>query len=74
MGHPAGEPATAKLDTDSANVAEGSGENLPEILRLRGAVNARAILILEKGNEKMVIPGADMHRLRVGKGAGVIDL
>eukprot|EP00959_Pyramimonas_sp_CCMP1952_P067776 1414596-Pyramimonas_sp.AAC.1 len=34
----------------------------------------RAILSLEQGHEKMIVPGADMHRLLLGKGAGVLDL
>eukprot|EP00959_Pyramimonas_sp_CCMP1952_P179881 3761414-Pyramimonas_sp.AAC.1 len=55
-GDSAGKPAIAKLDTDSANVAEGSGENLPAILGLRGVSNTRAIFILEQGHEAMVIP------------------
>eukprot|EP00959_Pyramimonas_sp_CCMP1952_P247390 5171341-Pyramimonas_sp.AAC.1 len=34
----------------------------------------RAILILEQGHEKMIIPGTDMCRLLLGKGARVLDL
>eukprot|EP00959_Pyramimonas_sp_CCMP1952_P071001 1482444-Pyramimonas_sp.AAC.1 len=70
MGDSAGTPAIARLDTYSANVAEGSGENIPAILGLRSMSNMRAILILEQGHENMVIPGTDMHRLLLGNGAG----
>eukprot|EP00959_Pyramimonas_sp_CCMP1952_P238750 4989216-Pyramimonas_sp.AAC.1 len=69
-GDSAGTPAIAKLDTYSANVAEGYGENMPAILGLRSVANMRAILFLERGHEQMVIPGADMCRLLFGKGAG----
>eukprot|EP00959_Pyramimonas_sp_CCMP1952_P177914 3718654-Pyramimonas_sp.AAC.1 len=55
---PAGAPAVSRLDTYSASVAEGSGENLPAILGLRGMSNMRAILILEQGHENMIIPGS----------------
>eukprot|EP00959_Pyramimonas_sp_CCMP1952_P194614 4069754-Pyramimonas_sp.AAC.1 len=59
----------AKLDTHSANVAEGSGENLPAILGPRSVANMRAIQILQKSNEKMVIPSSDMHGPFLIKGA-----
>eukprot|EP00959_Pyramimonas_sp_CCMP1952_P412971 8653869-Pyramimonas_sp.AAC.1 len=36
--------------------------------------NMRAILVLEKGNQHMAIPGTDMYRLVLGKGARVIDI
>eukprot|EP00959_Pyramimonas_sp_CCMP1952_P036990 774134-Pyramimonas_sp.AAC.1 len=36
--------------------------------------NARAILILEQGHEKTIIPGAEMHKTLLGKGARVFDL
>eukprot|EP00959_Pyramimonas_sp_CCMP1952_P248503 5194444-Pyramimonas_sp.AAC.1 len=38
-GDSAGKPAMGRLDTYSANVAEGSGENLPAILGLRSMSN-----------------------------------
>eukprot|EP00959_Pyramimonas_sp_CCMP1952_P260383 5444443-Pyramimonas_sp.AAC.1 len=59
-GDPAGQPAATILDTYSANVAEGSGENLPAILGLRSMSNMRTILALEQGHEKMITPGAEM--------------
>eukprot|EP00959_Pyramimonas_sp_CCMP1952_P051594 1078232-Pyramimonas_sp.AAC.2 len=34
----------------------------------------RAILILEQGREKMIIPGSEMYKLLLGKGARVFDL
>eukprot|EP00959_Pyramimonas_sp_CCMP1952_P059317 1238823-Pyramimonas_sp.AAC.1 len=49
--------------------AEGSGENIPAILRLRSMSNMRTILILSQGHEKMIIPGSEMHRPFLGKGA-----
>eukprot|EP00959_Pyramimonas_sp_CCMP1952_P444728 9311906-Pyramimonas_sp.AAC.1 len=64
----AGKPAIARLGTYSANVAEGSGENLPAVLGLRSVANMRAILILSEGNENMVISSADMCGLLHGKG------
>eukprot|EP00959_Pyramimonas_sp_CCMP1952_P278872 5830950-Pyramimonas_sp.AAC.1 len=57
--NPAGAPAVPTLDTYSANVAEGSGENLFAILGLKSMSNMRTILILEQGHEKMAIPGSD---------------
>eukprot|EP00959_Pyramimonas_sp_CCMP1952_P376692 7889646-Pyramimonas_sp.AAC.1 len=66
-GDSAGTPAIARLDTYSANVAEGPGENMPAIFGLRSLENMRAILIFEHGHEKTVIPGTDMHRLLHGK-------
>eukprot|EP00959_Pyramimonas_sp_CCMP1952_P063562 1328344-Pyramimonas_sp.AAC.1 len=36
--------------------------------------NMRAVLILEQGHEKMIIPGSEKHRLLLGKGARVLDL
>eukprot|EP00959_Pyramimonas_sp_CCMP1952_P313232 6556417-Pyramimonas_sp.AAC.1 len=64
----------SRLDTCSANVAEGSGEHIPAILGLRGMSTMRTILILEQGHDKMVIPGSEMHKLLLGKGARVLDL
>eukprot|EP00959_Pyramimonas_sp_CCMP1952_P077831 1626927-Pyramimonas_sp.AAC.1 len=32
------------------------------------------ILILEQGHEKIIIPGSDMYKLLLGKGARVLDL
>eukprot|EP00959_Pyramimonas_sp_CCMP1952_P304998 6383180-Pyramimonas_sp.AAC.1 len=73
-GASSGTPAIARLDTYSASVAEGPGENMPAILGLKGMANMRAALILEQGHEKIVIPGTDMHRLSLGKGARALDL
>eukprot|EP00959_Pyramimonas_sp_CCMP1952_P357407 7484135-Pyramimonas_sp.AAC.1 len=67
-GNPAGKPAMAKLDTCSANVAERSGELLPAFLGPKNMANMRAILILQT-SDGMVIPGAEMNRLLLGKGA-----
>eukprot|EP00959_Pyramimonas_sp_CCMP1952_P115647 2417591-Pyramimonas_sp.AAC.1 len=67
-GDPAGKPSMARLDTYSANVAEGSGENLPAIQGLRSMSNLRTILILEQGHDKMIIPGSEMYKLLLGKG------
>eukprot|EP00959_Pyramimonas_sp_CCMP1952_P288958 6043357-Pyramimonas_sp.AAC.1 len=36
--------------------------------------NMRTILFLEQGHEKMVIPGVEMHKVLLGKGARVLDL
>eukprot|EP00959_Pyramimonas_sp_CCMP1952_P311240 6513681-Pyramimonas_sp.AAC.1 len=36
--------------------------------------NVRAIQILEKGRENMIIPGSEMHELLLGKGARALDL
>eukprot|EP00959_Pyramimonas_sp_CCMP1952_P105985 2216171-Pyramimonas_sp.AAC.1 len=33
-----------------------------------------AILILEQGREKMIIPGSEMYKTLLGKGARVLDL
>eukprot|EP00959_Pyramimonas_sp_CCMP1952_P461050 9480943-Pyramimonas_sp.AAC.1 len=71
---PAGAPAVPRLDTYSANVAEGYAENLPALLGLRSMSNMGAILILEQGHEKMIIPGAEMYNILLGRGAGVFDL
>eukprot|EP00959_Pyramimonas_sp_CCMP1952_P272918 5705116-Pyramimonas_sp.AAC.1 len=63
-----------RLDTYSANVAEGSGENLLAILGLRSMSNMRAILILEQGHEKMIIPGVEMYKVLLGEGCRALDL
>eukprot|EP00959_Pyramimonas_sp_CCMP1952_P109346 2287229-Pyramimonas_sp.AAC.1 len=34
----------------------------------------RTILILEQGRETMIIPGSEMYKLLLGKGARVLDL
>eukprot|EP00959_Pyramimonas_sp_CCMP1952_P466784 9490540-Pyramimonas_sp.AAC.1 len=68
-GDPAGAPAVPRLNTYSAHVTEGHGGNFPAILRLRSASNMGAILILKQGREKMIIPGVEMHRAPLGKGA-----
>eukprot|EP00959_Pyramimonas_sp_CCMP1952_P437035 9150614-Pyramimonas_sp.AAC.1 len=34
----------------------------------------RTILILEQGRGKMIIPGVEMHKVPLGKGAGELDL
>eukprot|EP00959_Pyramimonas_sp_CCMP1952_P197106 4121782-Pyramimonas_sp.AAC.1 len=60
MGAILRQPAIAKLDTYSANVADGPGKNLPATLHLRSMANVRAMLIFEQGNENMVIPGTGM--------------
>eukprot|EP00959_Pyramimonas_sp_CCMP1952_P322102 6740154-Pyramimonas_sp.AAC.1 len=44
------------------------------ILGLKSMSNMRTILILEQRHENMIIPGSDMHKLLLGKGAGVFDL
>eukprot|EP00959_Pyramimonas_sp_CCMP1952_P265465 5550895-Pyramimonas_sp.AAC.1 len=36
--------------------------------------NMRAVLILEQGHEKVIIPGSEMYRLFLGKGARVCNL
>eukprot|EP00959_Pyramimonas_sp_CCMP1952_P212558 4447591-Pyramimonas_sp.AAC.1 len=36
--------------------------------------NMRTILILEQGHEKMIIPGVEMYKVLLGKGARVLDL
>eukprot|EP00959_Pyramimonas_sp_CCMP1952_P179157 3745216-Pyramimonas_sp.AAC.1 len=64
-GDPAVAPAVQRLDTYSANLAEGSGENLPAILGLRSMSDMRAILILEQGHERMIILGAEIHLLGI---------
>eukprot|EP00959_Pyramimonas_sp_CCMP1952_P299760 6269929-Pyramimonas_sp.AAC.1 len=51
-GDSAGQPAVPRLDTYSANVAKGSGENLHAIMGLRSMSNMRAILILEQGTRE----------------------
>eukprot|EP00959_Pyramimonas_sp_CCMP1952_P348879 7309612-Pyramimonas_sp.AAC.1 len=48
-GDPAGGPAVPRCDTYSANVSEGSGENVFAILGLRSMFTMGAILILEQG-------------------------
>eukprot|EP00959_Pyramimonas_sp_CCMP1952_P436910 9148087-Pyramimonas_sp.AAC.1 len=68
-GGPAGAPAVPRLDACSANVAEGSRENLLAILGLRSMSNMGTILTLEQGREKMIIPGSEMYKLLIGKGA-----
>eukprot|EP00959_Pyramimonas_sp_CCMP1952_P239542 5006253-Pyramimonas_sp.AAC.1 len=41
---------------------------------LRGMSNMGTILVLEQGREKMVIPGSDMYKLPLEKGAGVFGM
>eukprot|EP00959_Pyramimonas_sp_CCMP1952_P133343 2788171-Pyramimonas_sp.AAC.1 len=75
-GGSVGAPAIARLDTCSANVAEGSGDALPAILGLRSMSDMRAIWILEQGHEKMLIPCAGMRRLllcRSRQGTGLYE-
>eukprot|EP00959_Pyramimonas_sp_CCMP1952_P405174 8491946-Pyramimonas_sp.AAC.1 len=36
--------------------------------------NIRAILILEQGREKFIIPGVEMYKVLPGRGARVLDL
>eukprot|EP00959_Pyramimonas_sp_CCMP1952_P309838 6483437-Pyramimonas_sp.AAC.1 len=48
-GGPAGAPAVPRLDTYSANVAEGSGGNLLAILGQRSMSNMRTILSWSRG-------------------------
>eukprot|EP00959_Pyramimonas_sp_CCMP1952_P128755 2692648-Pyramimonas_sp.AAC.1 len=36
--------------------------------------NMRVILILEQGREKTIVPGSEMHRLLLGRGARALDL
>eukprot|EP00959_Pyramimonas_sp_CCMP1952_P270542 5655934-Pyramimonas_sp.AAC.1 len=73
-GDPAGTPAVLRLDTYSAHVAEGYGENLPAILALRSMPNTRTILIQEQGREKTIIPGAEMYKILLGKDARALAL
>eukprot|EP00959_Pyramimonas_sp_CCMP1952_P257757 5386176-Pyramimonas_sp.AAC.1 len=73
-GDSAGQPAVPRVDAYSANVAEGSGENLPAILGLRSMSNMRTIMILEQGHEEIIIPGLEMYKVLLGKGARVFDL
>eukprot|EP00959_Pyramimonas_sp_CCMP1952_P370806 7765947-Pyramimonas_sp.AAC.1 len=73
-GDPAGKPAMARLDTYSANVAEGPGETLPVTLGPRSMSNIRTILILEQGHDNMIIPGSEMYKLLLGKGVRVLDM
>eukprot|EP00959_Pyramimonas_sp_CCMP1952_P395533 8287828-Pyramimonas_sp.AAC.2 len=73
-GDLAGKPAIARLDTYSANAAEGYGDHLPATQGLRSMSNMGTILILKQGHEKMIIPGSEMYRLLLGKGARVLDL
>ncbi len=50
-GDPAGAPAVLRLDAYSANVAEGLGEHLLDILGLRSMSNMGVVLILEQRPE-----------------------
>eukprot|EP00959_Pyramimonas_sp_CCMP1952_P191108 3996229-Pyramimonas_sp.AAC.1 len=36
--------------------------------------NMRTVLILEQGREKMIIPGVEMHKALLGKGARALGL
>eukprot|EP00959_Pyramimonas_sp_CCMP1952_P461967 9482462-Pyramimonas_sp.AAC.1 len=70
-GGPARAPAVLRLDTYSANVAEGSGGNLLSILGLSSMSNMKTIRILEQGLDEMIILGSDLYRLPRGKGQSI---
>ena len=61
-------------DTFKANVVTGSGKDLPAILGLDSMQEKRAILILEKGEEKLVLPGPDPVRIHWPAGTKVLPL
>eukprot|EP00959_Pyramimonas_sp_CCMP1952_P231110 4831075-Pyramimonas_sp.AAC.1 len=73
-GGSAGAPAIVRLDTYSANVADGSGGNVPAILRLCSMSNTRATLILEQGHENDDHPRAlDLIKTPSGHPAIKVD-
>ena len=61
-------------DTFKANVVTGSGKDLPAILGLDSMQEKRALLILEKGEEKLVLPGPGPVKIHWPVGTKVLPL
>ena len=64
----------AQPDTLLANIAEGSGEELPAIMGLGTMQTKRAIQLLENGKEKIISPDDRAYKVSVGSDAKVINL
>eukprot|EP00959_Pyramimonas_sp_CCMP1952_P245460 5130302-Pyramimonas_sp.AAC.1 len=64
---------TVSNDLFIANVATGSGKNLPAILGLASMEQKKVIFILEEGKQAMIMPGGD-YRIHVGPEAVVANL
>ena len=73
-GPPAAGPPAPQRDLYVANIAEGSGEDLPAILGLKSMQNKDAIIVLKKGSEKMIFPYDGKFRIQLPPKSEVIKM
>ena len=64
----------AKLDTFKANVAQGSGEDLPAILGSISMQEKDAVILLRKGKEMMVFPGPGGYKIEWSPGTKLLPM
>ena len=62
------EESPATLDNYTANVAEGSGSDLPGILGSKSMQDKDAVLILRDGKEMLVFPGPGGYKIEWSPG------
>ena len=64
----------ARLDTYKANVAQGSGSDLPAILGAISMQEKDSVLILRKGKEMMVFPGPGGYKIEWSPGTKILPM
>ena len=64
----------ARLDTYKANVAKGSGADLPAILGSLSMQEKDAVIILRKGKEIMAFPGPGGYKIEWSPGTKLLPM
>ena len=70
--HVEGQPGT--LDVFKANIATGCGENLPAILGSISMAEKDAVILLRKGKEQIIFPGAGGYKIEWSPGTKVLPM
>ena len=63
-----------QLDSYKANIAEGSGANLPAILGSRSMQDKDAVLLLRQGSEVMAFPGPGGYKIEWSPGTKLLPM
>ena len=64
----------ATLETMQANIAEGSGEHLPCILGLDSMTDKNCFIILQKGEQKLALPGPGGYKIEWSPGTKLLPI
>ena len=68
------EGQSGTLDVFKANIATGCGENIPAILGSISMVEKDAVILLRKGKEQIIFPGAGGYKIQWSPGSKVLPM